>query len=136
MRPKLYSDGLTPQQRYVKRHPEKRKLSYLNYMEKNREIISIKRNMPENMLKKRNGQILSIYGIKMEVFEQMISLQNNKCAICNRAFTSRKHTHIDHNHATGKIRQILCNKCNIGIGQFNDDINIMKLAINYLERWE
>ena len=40
---------------------------------------------------------------------------------------------VDHNHSTGKFRNIICNPCNIKLGQFQDDINNFKNAIKYLE---
>lgn len=122
-------------EKYNKLHPEKRKESYTNYAIRNKELISKNRNMPENKTRKRNGEIIKAYGITFNEFNQMVANQNNKCAICNLEFNNKKQTHIDHNHKTGIVRQILCHKCNVGIGLFGENIDLMKLAINYLERW-
>ena len=62
----------------------------------------------------------------------MLNAQNNKCLICHTEFKTMKSTYIDHNHITGKVRGLLCVKCNSGIGYLNDDINLLKEAINYL----
>jgi hypothetical protein len=40
---------------------------------------------------------------------------------------------VDHDHITGKVRGLLCNDCNLGIGHFKDNIEKLKLAIKYLE---
>ena len=42
---------------------------------------------------------------------------------------------IDHDHKTGKIRGLLCQNCNVSIGKFKEDINIMQKAIDYLKKW-
>ena len=50
------------------------------------------------------------------------------CLICSRAPA----VHVDHDHATGAIRGMLCFNCNGGLGQFKDDIDVMVRAIDYL----
>lgn len=53
------------------------------------------------------------------------------CAICGRS--GGKHE-VDHDHKTGKVRGILCSRCNNGLGQFLDNITLLKKAITYLEK--
>ena len=45
-------------------------------------------------------------------------------------------TYIDHDHITGQNRGILCCRCNTGLGKFEDDINLLQFAINYLRRYQ
>ena len=54
-----------------------------------------------------------------------------KCAICGSERQGRNHS-LDHCHATGKLRGILCNKCNSGLGFFRDRIDLLEKAIAYL----
>ncbi len=42
---------------------------------------------------------------------------------------------IDHDHKTHKIRNLLCNNCNTGLGLFNDDILVLSSAIDYLKKY-
>jgi len=65
--------------------------------------------------------------------EELLIIQDNKCLICKKEFSSSFNTHTDHNHFTNDIRGILCNKCNLLLGTCNDDINILKNAIKYIE---
>ena len=51
---------------------------------------------------------------------------------CGIVFVNRKRTHIDHCHNTGKIRGMLCEGCNIGLGGFKDNIVLLHKAIGYL----
>jgi hypothetical protein len=67
----------------------------------------------------------------------MLLKQNDCCAICKRhksevTVKRKNHLCVDHNHSTGKIRGLLCDKCNRGIGLLCDDIDILKNAIEYL----
>ena len=73
------------------------------------------------------------YGITLEEFNEMSLKQNNVCAICGNKETESKKLAIDHNHATGEIRKLLCHKCNRGLGSFKDDIQILQNALNYLK---
>jgi hypothetical protein len=73
------------------------------------------------------------YGITREMFKEMLSDQSSRCAICDTD-VDEKSSHIDHCHTTGKVRGILCEKCNKGLGQFDDDVNYLKNAIKYLTK--
>lgn len=86
-----------------------------------------------------NYQRNKSFGITDEDFEKMLSHQNNKCAICQidhdtyRAVTqNNRRFAVDHCHSTEKIRGLLCDKCNRGIGYFKDSDHLLLRAINYL----
>jgi ribosomal protein L34E len=77
------------------------------------------------------------YGITIEEYNKMFTNQNGCCAICKVHITEinqkrKKHLSIDHNHRNGKIRGLLCDKCNRGIGLLQDDVQILLNAFNYL----
>ena len=88
------------------------------------------RARPEVKRRKRDQQLLSQYGITREEHDQMREGQSDKCAICKEAFT--KAPHVDHCHAEGHVRGLLCNSCNVGLGHFRDNPTILQQAINYL----
>jgi hypothetical protein len=82
----------------------------------------------------RNSDYKKMYGITLDQYKEMVDKQNGVCAICGCTETRKlKYLHIDHNHSTGKVRGLLCVNCNIGIGNFKENINFMKSAIKYLE---
>jgi len=74
------------------------------------------------------------HGIDSSEKLKMIENQNNCCAICEEQFKNKRHTHVDHDHKTGKIRAILCHGCNTGIGLLKESTNILKSAILYLDK--
>lgn len=84
---------------------------------------------------KRNSKFKWRYGITLNEFNEMSKTQNDKCAICSKPKEEnlKGRLFIDHSHKTGKIRKLLCNNCNSGIGQFKEDVNLLQYAINYLE---
>ena len=59
--------------------------------------------------------------------------QNHVCAICNNINENGRRLSVDHDHETGKVRSLLCLKCNSLLGFVKDDIKILRNAINYLE---
>jgi len=73
------------------------------------------------------------HNLSYEDWLEMWEAQNGKCAICGNDFPSQyRAAVVDHDHKTGKIRGLLCNKCNRGIGYLNDDEKILTSAIEYL----
>jgi hypothetical protein len=73
------------------------------------------------------------YGMTMEQYEEMASLQGWKCAICGRNKDTR--LHVDHCHKTGKVRRLLCNSCNNALGLLQDDPEIILRAAEYVKEW-
>jgi hypothetical protein len=67
----------------------------------------------------------------------MLKKQNNCCGICKKhiseaLLTRKSNLCVDHDHKTGKIRGLLCDNCNRGIGLLGDNIDILRNAIGYL----
>lgn len=81
-------------------------------------------------------KLLSTYGITKDEYDATLILQQNRCAICNKEGRPKKNGTrrlvLDHCHATGKFRGLLCDKCNLGIGHFEHDISLFAKASNYI----
>lgn len=74
------------------------------------------------------------FGIDETTYKALVEKQNGLCASCHGLPGGRSGVlHIDHCHKTGKVRGLLCHKCNRGLGLFNDDIAKLRMAISYLE---
>jgi len=96
-----------------------------------------KRWRKANPEKVRRQQLKYSYGLTIEEYNQMFEQQKGCCAICGRHQSELKLTlGVDHNHTTGEIRKLLCRGCNSGIGHFNDDIELLLKAVNYLKEKE
>lgn len=84
--------------------------------------------------KEKNRKLFAEYGITLQKFNEMLKHQNECCLICNK--NDEKALCVDHCHKTGKVRGLLCNKCNKALGLFNDNIELIKVAASYLERFK
>src|ERR1700730_9374517 len=76
-------------------------------------------------------EVLMRHGISLEEYEWLLALQGGVCAICEKK-PKRGLLCVDHCHRTGKIRGLLCAKCNCGLGFYDDDPNRMHAATAYL----
>jgi len=83
-------------------------------------------------LLQRDSYDKTLYGLPKGSRERMLKEQNGECAICGQVPTTRRGLAIDHDHETGQVRGLLCHGCNIAIGNFGDDIELMQKAIDYL----
>jgi hypothetical protein len=92
-----------------------------------------------NLGRVRERRLASSYGITTEQYNSMLAAQNNVCAICKLPESVRgnggaiRPLDVDHCHTTGKIRGLLCTRCNKAIGILKDDISIIESAIVYLQ---
>lgn len=76
---------------------------------------------------------LKKYGITIEQYEKMEKSQKGVCAICKKSEPNKyKKLAVDHCHKTGKVRGLLCSKCNNGLGKFDDNVALLTKAIKYL----
>ncbi len=83
--------------------------------------------------KKHLQTIKNLYNITIEEYENLLISQNNKCAICEIEFSELLTPYVDHCHVSSKVRGLLCNNCNFGIGQFKDNPEFCRKAAIYLE---
>ena len=82
---------------------------------------------------KRN-QLHREYGLTLPQYQEMLNDQHFLCAICKKGENDVDRSFaVDHDHKTGKVRGLLCNSCNAGLGYFKDSPEILKSAISYLE---
>jgi len=65
----------------------------------------------------------------------LLAEQGGLCAVCRDpiGLGGKSGARVDHDHLTGRIRGILCNRCNVALGNFRDDPKILAAAIAYLE---
>ncbi len=110
-------------QRYAK------DVEYRNNIKK--QVKKYNKDNPETKIKQR----LKTYNITIEDYKNLLKKQKHKCAICGATDGDilGNRLYVDHDHKTNKVRGLLCSKCNFALGQFNDDISLMKKAIRYLE---
>lgn len=78
------------------------------------------------------------FGISLYDYGQMLLKQNGTCAICKGTYAGHRNGEpkalaVDHDHATGKVRGLLCEACNQGLGKFQDSSKLLREAADYLE---
>lgn len=101
-----------------------------------------KRTREEMIEYVRTWELRKKYSLTREQYADMNKAQNGLCAICSKPET-RRHARtkrvmdlvVDHCHRTGNVRGLLCSNCNGGLGSFDDDVEKLRAAIAYLERF-
>ena len=89
---------------------------------------------------KRNKHYKRRYGITLDQYNDMATRQHELCAICGNPETGvNKHGPmrlvVDHDHLTGKVRDLLCYNCNIALGRLQEGIPVLHSMIRYLTKW-
>lgn len=80
----------------------------------------------------KRWQLKRRYGLTPSDYENIMSAQDGRCAICG---DEPARPCVDHNHETGQVRSVLCHRCNIGL-PYVEDVTFRKRAIAYLETHE
>jgi hypothetical protein len=113
---------------------EKDVLKQNSYRARNKEKVnSYKRaHYAKNKNVVKHYKIKAAYNISFEQYEAMKVAQDFKCAICLKALEASQFC-IDHCHTTGKVRGLLCQTCNRGIGLLKDSTTVLVNAIKYLD---
>ncbi len=86
------------------------------------------------------GHLRRQFGLTIEDYEKMFADQNGKCAICNTDDPGKRlgvavNFQIDHCHSTGAIRALLCYRCNCLLGYASDNAEVLRNAIEYVEKY-
>lgn len=85
-------------------------------------------------LSSANTKLKARFGIDLTTYKTMLENQSGRCLICECEVSYMGHKlAVDHCHTTGKIRGLLCKACNLGLGNFKDNPNLLEKAIKYLK---
>lgn len=99
------------------------------------EALWATRHPEETKIIKRRSLLRKSYGLEWEDYQKLLDFQDRTCAICLVKFTDEGVIeHLDHDHATGEVRGVLCDACNHGLGRFRDSIEYLERAQQYLRR--
>ena len=99
----------------------------------NRNLSEIAKENKKEYNRQRSRKNYS--GFTQEEFEETLKEQNNRCAICMTDTPSSVNWHADHCHDTKQKRGILCQKCNMALGLFKDNIQALERAVMYLNKY-
>jgi len=80
---------------------------------------------------RREKRLRQLYGLTIADWDAMLMAQSGHCALCGDAMNP---PYVDHEHASGKVRALLCRRCNTGLGMFRDNVLMLEAAQAYLEQ--
>lgn len=82
----------------------------------------------------RNYHLKSKYGLTSDDYEEMLIHQDGKCAVCLKPETRQgRRLSVHHDHVTSRVIALLCARCNMALGHFNDDPALLRRAAALME---
>ena len=84
---------------------------------------------------KDNSALVRRYGITVDQYDKLLEQQNNSCAICQSIKVDKgrkRRLCVDHDHVTGKVRGLVCNRCNRAMGLADDSPELLVKMADYL----
>lgn len=127
--------GALAQKKYRQKNPEKYKESYMIRHKNNKDkekAYYIGRREKQQLIG-RKYVLKKNYNLTIEQYDLLIQVQNDVCAICKQVDTRK--LSVDHCHKTGRIRGLLCKKCNLALGNIGDNIKVAEAIIFYLRKF-
>jgi DNA gyrase/topoisomerase IV subunit A len=123
------------QKEYYLKNKERIAKQEKEYYLKNKERIKAYQLKNREKRKKTHKDWLlrTKYGLTLADYNKMIKEQGGVCYICQNP-PNVKALAVDHCHTTGKVRRLLCDNCNKGLGCFKDSPELLQKAINYLKK--
>lgn len=122
---------------YDKANRAKHKKTNRTYYQANRKRILLKRQDQSYKIRDRDSELRRLYGISLAEYAERYEEQQGRCKICKQPETATfrgqvLNLAVDHDHGTGKVRGLLCVKCNHLLGAAMDSTTILARAILYL----
>jgi hypothetical protein len=123
---------------YYEKNNEQRKIKYRLDPEKGRAKSRKWRlnNRAAFLASARRSNLKNNYGITEDDYQRMLQEQHGHCFTCSRTAENEHHKRlfIDHNHATGALRRLLCSRCNSILGYCYENPDTLRALANYLEK--
>jgi len=89
---------------------------------------------PEGKIKYTKAYLKRTYGMTLEQYTAQVLKQKGVCAICGRVNRAGRRLVVDHDHETGKVRELLCDPCNLVLGYMEDNVARLQAAISYVHK--
>lgn len=83
----------------------------------------------------RQTRLNTLYGVTPKEFDAMLDAQGNGCEVCYGVNADGRSLAVDHDHKTGKVRALLCSRCNIALGLVEEDPCRLRALADYVERF-
>lgn len=96
-------------------------------------VEKLRQRTEEYKIKRTDYNLKKAYGISSEEYQEKLKYQNYGCALCGKKPSGRALA-VDHCHASGKIRELLCSPCNVGLGAFYDNPELLEKAADYIRK--
>lgn len=80
-----------------------------------------------------DARLRATFGISLEQYRALLAFQGGVCAVCGRAPTAKRKLDVDHDHATGEVRGLLCWRCNQRLLGATQDPVVLRAAAAYIE---
>ena len=138
--PEIRKAEAAAKRKWRAKDPERHYATYRDWYHNGggKEIVAAYKVKYYNPTRAKAKDLRRAYQITLEEYEAMLERQDGLCAICrgdNAQTKYKRMLFVDHDHVTGKVRGLLCHRCNTGIGYMRDNISVLEAAISYLKEY-